>query len=162
MKYPARSDPWALWVFGLGIVACLGVGVFIATLDVVAGVVLTALLVLSLCAMGFGTFYEVTPSHVVVRVGPLPAWRVRLDEIVEAAPVAGISATAHFAGSSQAIRITSRRKILGFLPPTTSISPRDREGFLRDLTAASANLELGDDGVVRRCQHSAGTASHGE
>lgn len=162
MKYPARSDPWALWVFGLGIVVCIGVGVFISTLDVVAGVVLTALLVLSLCVMGFGTYYEMTPSHVVVRVGPLSAWRVRLDEIVEAAPVSSISATAHFAGSSQAIRITSRRRILGCLPPSTSISPQDRSGFLNDLAAASPDLELCDDGVVRRCQHSAGTASQGE
>lgn len=162
MKYPARSDRWAVWVLGLGIVVCIGVGVIVATLNVVAGVVLTALLVLSLCVMGFGTYYEITTSHVVVRVGLLPAWRVRLDEIVEAVPVSSISATAHFAGSSQAIRITSLRKIFGCLPPTTSISPRDRAGFLSDLAAASPHLELCDDGVVRRGQHSGGTASHGE
>jgi hypothetical protein len=149
-------------VFGLGIVVCIGVGVFIATLDVVAGVVLTALLVLSLCVMGFGTYCEITPSHVVVRVGPLPVWRVRVDEIVEAAPVSSISATAHFAGSSQAVRITSRRRIFGFLPPTTSISPQDRSTFLKDLAATSPELELCDDGAVRRRSEAAAAARAGE
>jgi hypothetical protein len=118
--------------------------------------------VLVLCLMARGMHYEITPSHVVVRVGPLFVWRMRLDNIKEAAPVSSISATAHFCSSSEAIRITGRRRFFGFLPPTLSISPADRAGFLSDLAAASPHLELSDDGVVHRRQHSANSDSQGQ
>jgi hypothetical protein len=151
MKFPPKKpDAWAAWVFVAGLLVLIGAGAYLATLHLATGIALSVFWLLVLCLIGSGTHYEMTSSHVIVLVGPLPVWRVRLDEIVEAAPVSSISATAHFASSSEAIRIVSRRRIFGLLPPTLSISPADRSGFLSDLAAASPHLELGSDGTVRR------------
>lgn len=150
MKHRPKRDAWAVWLFALGLLVSLVVGVVLAMLDLSAGVVVAVLLVSVLGGVFFFSTYEVTKSHVVVRVGPCRAWRIRLDEVVEAAPVSSISATAHFAWSSDAIRIVCQRKIFGFLAPSVSISPRDRSEFLKELAAASPDLVLCNDGVVHR------------
>ena len=150
MKYPAKKDAWAVWLFALGVLVLIGIGIFIAMTDLVVGVVVTAPMVLFFCSIYLWASYEITSSHVVVRAGPLPICRVRIDEIMEATPTSSISATAHFALSSDAIRITRRKKIWDFLPRTVSISPQDRIGFLKAIAEASPHLEQRVDGSVQR------------
>jgi hypothetical protein len=150
MRYPPKRDRWAVWLLAVSVLVLFGIGAFLAMENLVFGVLFSVVAVSLLLSIYFGHMYEITSSHVVVRWGPVPVWWVRLDEIVEAVPTDSISATAHFAFSSDAIRIRSSKKIWGFLPPTLSISPQDKTSFLQALAAASPNLVRSNDGGLRR------------
>ncbi len=152
MKFSARIDTWAVCVIATSALVLIGLGIFFIasgeSVGVAGGIVMVlAGVALSSFLMRGG--YEITSSHVVLRWGPLPFRLIRIDRIVEAAPVSSMSATLHVASTSHAIRITGSSKFCGFLPPTVSISPQDRTGFLRALADASPGLELSDDGSVR-------------
>ncbi len=154
MKFSARIDVWAVCLITGTALTLIGFGIFFMVMpgrdpaSIGGGISLSLLgtLLWSLLAIT----YEITYSHVVMRWGPLRFRLIRIDKIVEASPVNSISATLHVAFSSHAIRITGSRKFSGFLPPTVSISPQDRSGFLQALADASSDIELSDDGSVRR------------
>ncbi len=153
MKYSAKKDRWAVYLIALVALAFIGFAIFFIAMPArdatsVGGGILMLLLGILLWTL-LAITYEITSSHVVMRWGPLRFRLIRIDKIVEASPVNSISATLHVAFSSHAIRITGSRKFNGFLPPTVSISPQDRTGFLRELADASPGLELADDGCVR-------------
>lgn len=154
MKFAARIDAWAICLIAMGSLVAIGVGIFCISiaggeLVGVAGGVVMVLVGVAMSSFLMRGGYEITSSHVVLLWGPLRFRLIRIEKIVEAAPVNSTSATLHVASSSHAIRITGSRKSGGSLPPTVSISPRDRTGFLQALADASPDLQLSDDGSVR-------------
>lgn len=153
MMYPAKKDFGTGCAFILFILVVFGFGIFEILTEaedggaatIVAGVlvVLTALLWVW---FWFGTTYEINPSHVIIRCGPLRS-RIGIEEIVEAVPtrsgwrmVGGRHA--RFALSSDAILIRTSRKWLGFLSYAALISPQDKLRFLETLCGARSRRGL--------------------
>jgi hypothetical protein len=88
--------------------------------------------------------YEVTSSELIVRFGPFCS-RLPLNAIVEVFPTHNpLSAPAP---SLDRLRINYRRKNgkMWF----ALISPKDREGFVRDLASAAPQLRSANDGPLR-------------
>jgi hypothetical protein len=171
MTYPAKKDFGTACAFIVFVLAFIGFGVCCIAIEgpdggaavVVAGIalVLTAFLWVW---FWFGTNYEITFSHVIVRCGPIK-WRIKKDEIVEAVPTSSKwlmlgGSHARFALSADAIMIKYRnkngRKWLGFIQPAVLISPQDKAGFLQALAEGSTDLEQSDDGRVRLRPETAG------
>jgi hypothetical protein len=164
MKFRAKKD------FGTGAAFLVFVAVVIAFgsfefategtsggATIVVGVVLL-LTVLLWVWFWFGTSYEITSTDVRIRCGPI-RWRVKLDQIAEAVPTSSVwlmvgGAHARFALSKDAILIKARDKVLGMFPHAVLISPHDKSAFLHALADAARNLEVVDDGTVRRRQES--------
>ena len=158
MKYLAKKDLGTGVMFTLLLVACVGFGIFFITMPdptVVGGTILMLTGILWLW-FWFGTTYEITSSHVIVRLGPI-RWRIKMDEIVEAVPTSSVwlmlgGSHARFALSADAIMIKYRkkngRKWLGFIEPAVLISPQDKTEFLQELAEGSTNIEQSDDGSV--------------
>jgi hypothetical protein len=88
--------------------------------------------------------YEISPSDLVVHCGPFRT-TLPLDTIVEVFPTRNpISAAAP---SIDRLQINSR-KTNGAMR-LTLISPKDREGFVRDLASAAPRLRRVGDGALR-------------
>ena len=88
--------------------------------------------------------YVITPSDLVVHCGPFRT-TLPLDTIVEVFPTTNsISAPAP---SLDRLQINSR-KTNGAMR-LTLISPKDREGFVRDLASAAPRLRRVGDGALR-------------
>ena len=171
MTYPAKKDFGTACTFILFISVIVGFGIFEivtegsggGTATMIAGIllVLTALLWVW---FWFGTNYEITSSHVIVRCGPI-RWRIKKEEIVEAAPTTSKwlmlgGSHARFALSADAIMIKYRKKNgrnwLGFIQPAVLISPQNKAKFLQALAEGSPDLEQSDDGTVRLQPETAG------
>jgi hypothetical protein len=113
----------------------LGIGLTLVSVGVIMGLMLWG------C---YRTRYEVTPSDLMVRFGPFRT-AVPLDAIVEVFPTDNpLSAPAP---SLDRLRINYRRANgrMGF----ALISPKDKEGFVRDLAAAAPRLRSAGDGPLR-------------
>jgi hypothetical protein len=153
----AKVDRWVCLLIGGG-----AVGEFVAATTVlVAGLVtgtsspgealgISAIqfgvgVFLSLMLWGcYNTRYEITPSDLVVRFGPFRT-TLPLDTIVEVFPTRNpISAPAP---SLDRLRIDYRKKSGGKW--FALISPKDKEGFVRDLASAAPQLRRVEDGSVR-------------
>lgn len=162
MKWPAKKDVWAVCLIVLVVLACIGFGSFFIAMparnavSVSSGILFLLAGAFSLWVL-WATTYETTSSHVVIRFGPL-RWRIRIDEIVEAAPTSSVSLVlggthGRFALSAEAILVKYRKKNgkkwLGFIEPAVLISPQDKTGFLQSLAEASPNLEKSDGGSMR-------------
>jgi hypothetical protein len=160
MNFPAKKDFGIATAVLVFLTVVIGYGAFEFATEgasggaaIVAGI-LVLLTVLIWFWFWFGTSYEITSSHVRIRCGPI-RWRMKLDQIVEAVPTSSgwlmVGGNhARFALSKHAILIKARDKLFGVVPHAVLISPRDRTGFLSELAAASPNLDLCDDGTVRR------------
>jgi hypothetical protein len=159
MVYPPKRDLWiAFLVLPSG---CLMIGGGILLLSLLAtganppGAILPlGLLLLTIGAMllwmMFSTAYEIDPSDLRVRCGPL-RWRIPLQAIEEVAPSRGIFSDAGWGWSViwslDRLRITYRNKRGWRL--FALISPKDKEGFLAELAQANPNLQAIDDRLVR-------------
>src|SRR5438093_13334392 len=92
MTFPAKKDPGVICLIAAIIVVASGFGIFFIVMpdtdpaSVIGGIVLFILALFYLWVL-LGTTYEITPSHVIVRAGPL-RWRIQIDGIVEAVPTA--------------------------------------------------------------------------
>jgi hypothetical protein len=166
MIYPARKDwfPAALLpVLGVGL---LGVAVAVPILLLAkAGppnppwtALPAALAFLVPGAMGvlllwmyFSSSYEITPSELLVRLGPLRR-RIALSAIEEVSPRTGfrLEAGQNYALSLDRLRVRYRRSSgrMAWLP--MEISPQDKEGFLRELASCAPGLLPAPDGGLRR------------
>ncbi len=148
--YPTARDAWAYGLFAVVLAIALATGLLVAQADPILGAMIAATIGAVAYVVFFRMSYQITCSHVVVRLGAWPVWKVALDQIVEAEPVSSTRATVHFACASEAVRIVTRRRLFGLLPPTIVISPVDRSEFLSELAASSPAFEQGEDGAVRR------------
>ena len=92
MTFGAKKDLGVVCLIASIVVVAFGAGIFFIVMpggnpaDTGGGIVILVLGLLFLWVL-FGTTYEITPSHVIVRSGPL-RWRIRNDEVVEAVPTA--------------------------------------------------------------------------
>ncbi len=117
MKFAARIDAWAVCLIATGVLVLIGVGIYFIYIaggelvGVAGGIVMVLAGVLMSSFLMYGG-YAITSSHVVLRWGPLPFRLIRIERIVEAAPVSSMSATLHVASSSHAIRITGSKRIV--------------------------------------------------
>jgi hypothetical protein len=119
---------------------------------VIRGPLLFLLLVLGLVLWTlFGTSYEITSSHVVLRAGALRQ-TIKLDAIVEAVPTSERWYKVHwrypYASSADAVRIKYQRanKSNG----EVVISPDEKYRFLADLAKAVPHLQDVGGGTLRR------------
>jgi hypothetical protein len=157
MVHYAKVDWWLAALLGGAILLMLAVGTTILVAGLGPGnqVSSTALVVFLIDLGGavlmglvlwslYRIRYEVTPPDLIVRFGPFRS-RVPLDCIVEVFPTRNpLSAPAP---SLDRLRIDYRRKNgkLGF----TLISPKDKEGFVRDLASAAPHLRSPDGEPLR-------------
>lgn len=150
MVYPSKQDWWVILAFGPGVVIGLGVGLLLVFVVIVQGAP-PALLLASLVPLGvaglllwilFSTGYEIRPSDLIVRSGPV-RWTIPFCAIAEIE--ARRRWTAELAwnfGLSQDrlyIRCLKRNGQPALLGVT--ISPQDQEGFLRELAQAMAEQD---------------------
>jgi len=161
MKYPAKKDFGTACAFIAFVLTLVGFGVFCIAIEgpgggaiVVAAGILLVLTGFLWVWFWFGTAYEITSSHVIIRFGPI-RWRIKMDEIAEAAPTSSAwlmvgGRHARFALSRDAIMIKYRKR------NAVLISPQDKTGFLQALADGSANLEQSDNGSVRLRPETAG------
>src|SRR5262245_18334939 len=148
MVHYAKVDRWLTALFG-GL-AAVEVAAGVAVL--VAGFVLGAIdpglalgiglgvpevgVLLGLALWGcYGTRYEVTPSDLIVRCGPF-CTTLPLDSLVEVFPTRNPLCAP--APSLDRLQINYRGKDgqMGF----ALVSPKDKEGFVRDLASAAPRL----------------------
>lgn len=169
MKCFAKKDAWGVCLIALVVLASIGLGIFSMAMPArnaasVGGGILLLLFGLFFLWALLATAYEISSSHVVIRFGPL-RWRIRIDEIVEAAPTSSVRLVlggthARFALSADAVLIKYRKKNgkkwLGVIEPAVLISPQDKTGFLKTLAEASPNLEQSEDGGIRLPPETAG------
>jgi hypothetical protein len=113
----------------------LGVGAILVGVGALCGLILPAL---------YTTRYEISATELVVRFGPF-RWRLSLDAIVEVFPTHNpLSAPAP---SLDRLRINYRKK--DGWPWFTLVSPKDKEGFVRDLARAAPQLRNVEDEPLR-------------
>jgi hypothetical protein len=149
MRYAAKKDWWVRLLVLPPTLAALAAG--LALLLGTPGPAGAPLLVPGLLLAGVGllllwlyaaTSYEITGTHVVARLGPYRR-RIPLDRIAE------VTSTRRFhlvlglglAWSLDMLHIRCRRAD-GRLDWPVSIAPRDKEGFLRELTTAVPGLTV--------------------
>jgi len=172
MNFPAKKDFGTAVAFLVFVAVVIAFGAWeFATEGASGGAAIAVGILLLLTVLlwvwfWFGTSYEITSSHVRICCGPI-RWRIKLDEIVEAVPTSSAwlmvgGSHARFALSKDAILIKARKKILGVVPHAVLISPRDKTAFLAELAAASPDLDLSGDGVVRRRNQQADPAREGD
>ncbi|HXG10836.1 MAG TPA: PH domain-containing protein [Gemmataceae bacterium] len=157
MVYPAKVDRWLAALIGgaallllaaaaLVLVVGLSVGdpepqAVLGMAAVFAGLGLFTGLILWGC---YRTRYEVASSDLIVRVGPF-RWTLPLERIVEVFPTRDpLSAPAP---SLDRLRINYRR-VSGRMW-FVLISPKDKNGFVRDLASAAPQLTSTADGSLR-------------
>jgi hypothetical protein len=157
MVHNAKVDRWLAVVIGGTAVVEVGVGATILLVGLmtdqpslwpilgIAAVFFGAGALIALVLWGcYRTRYEVAAPHLIVRFGPLRS-RVPLDAIVEVFPTHNpLSAPAP---SLDRLRINYRTKA-GWMW-FALVSPRDKEGFVRDLASAAPQLHPTGDGPLR-------------
>src|SRR5947208_987870 len=148
MVYYAKVDGWLAALIGGGAVAELVAGAVVLVAGLTTGTHDLLLLVgiaSALVAVGvfmglmfwglYETRYEVASPDLIVRFGPFRT-RVALDSIVEVFPTRNpLSAPAP---SLDRLRINYRKK--NGKVTFALISPKDKEGFVRDLASAAPQL----------------------
>lgn len=148
MIYPSRID--ALAAIGIGSVAlsvpaCLGLGVWMLSSSVGGaivffgcGVSLAALLLL----VAWPVHYTLDEHQLVIRFGMMRA-RIPYAEIQEVSPSRSL-----LAGPA----LSRDRLLIRHRGGEALISPRDQQGFLRELAARDAGLAVTGDGarITRR------------
>jgi hypothetical protein len=98
-----------------------------------------------------GTSYEITETSLVIRAGPF-RWKVPLEAIADVVPVDGWGGSGlewSFALAIRGLRVRYRKKS-GRLTWPIRIAPQDRAAFLLELTERLPELEVGQDGSLRR------------
>ncbi len=147
--YPSKIDRWLLVVlilsYGLGAWACLEALIAPDTpADRVIGAVVLGMLLATLLLV-FPCRYRLTHSALHIRCGIIRS-RVPLDAIERVRPTRNPLASA--ALSLDRLRIDYRT---GRFTRSVMISPRDREGFLRELSARAPHLTSdAPDHLIRR------------
>ncbi len=101
--------------------------------------------------MYHGTSYEITPTELVVRCGPLGK-RIALAQISEAVPTKGlyVGAEMSFAWSLDRVRIRYHKKNGRPAFLRIAIAPLQKYEFLLALAEAAPGLKAHDDGSLRR------------
>ena len=158
MVYPGKRDWWIVGLLSIVAAALLvGGGCFVG-LAVVSGP--SALLVpgTTLLLVGgllvwvlFGTSCEISESSLVVRSGPI-RWTVPLDAIEDVVPAGWLGGPViemNLALGIRGLRVRYRKKN-GSLSWPIRIAPRDRVAFLLELAERLPELEVKDDGSLRR------------
>jgi PH (Pleckstrin Homology) domain-containing protein len=150
MTYPSKKDWWITLLVLPAFVLMPGVGVVLLYLAITQAAPLPILLPgLILSAVGglilwayFSTCCEITPSHLLVRFGPL-RWTIPLEGITQVEQKKGMSPDWAWGVAWSLDRVVikyhkrnGRRALLG-----VAISPEDKEGFLRELGEALLGLQ---------------------
>jgi hypothetical protein len=155
MVHDAKVDWWAPLVFGGGAVVAGAVAALLfvvglsadaqAPLAAIAAIPLCVGLLLGLLLWGcYRIHYEITAADVIVHCGPFRT-TVPLDAIVEVFPTR--DATTAPAPSLDRLHMSYRHK--NNEKAFVLISPKDKEGFVRDLASAAPRLRRVADGALR-------------
>jgi membrane protein YdbS with pleckstrin-like domain len=151
MVFPSKKDFWlVLIVIGSGILL-LAVAVSHVTTRginnpetwITSGVAILYIGIISFLA--YPVYYEITPSHLLIRSGLLLRYRIPLSSIESIQPTR--SPLSSPAWSLDRLRIkyskSGRKQII-------MISPKDKEIFLRHLVTMEPYLELKENMVIRK------------
>jgi hypothetical protein len=148
MTYPPKRDLWILVLLILvcllqfgGALICLGAAAWKHEPGLAIPGFVLATAGSMLLWMLFGSAYEVTATHLILRVGPL-RWRLPLDTMAD---IYSTSRLHHDFGwglafSLDRVRITCRDRSLPFW-----ISPEDKAGFIAELARARPDLKVTSD-----------------
>jgi Bacterial PH domain len=157
MVYPGKRDWWLAGI--LAVVASVqlvtgGTLIGMALVGAVYPLLIPGGIVLAvgtlLTWILFGTNYEITESSLIIRTGPI-RWTVPLDAIAEVVPTGGWYAGPEwsFSLAIRGLRVRYRKKN-GRLTWPLRIAPQDRAAFLLELSERLPELEVKDDGSLRR------------
>ena len=152
MIYYSKKDAWLVLVVGAAVLLPFVFGIYNLTVpggNAQAGGYLLfvgTLTAASVLLLAYPLYYEITPSHLVVRNGVMRT-RIPLSSIEEVHPTRNpLSAPAW---SLDRLRIDySKGGGVGFM----LISPQDKAGFMRDLAGSVAGLEVRGERVVHRAE----------
>ncbi len=156
MLHPGRRDWWIAGLLGTLGATFTGAGLVFTALGLTGNFplllvggpfLLTGLLLVSILT---STSYEIAPPHLIVRSGPIRL-RVPLDAVEEIVPAdkTYFGPEWSFALSTSGLRVRYRTKGGGLSWPIR-IAPRDRVAFLLDATEALPQLQVCDDGSLRK------------
>jgi hypothetical protein len=158
MVYPGKRDWWLAGLLSTIAAAQLVGGGWLVGLAVVSGQYLVLVPGTTLLLVGgllvwvlFGTSCEITESSLVVRSGPI-RWTVPLDAIEDVVPAGWLGGPVVEWNLSLGVRglhVRYRRRN-GRLTWPIRIAPRDRAAFLLELAERLPELEVKDDGSLRR------------
>jgi hypothetical protein len=158
MVYPGKRDWWIAGLFTLIAAPMLVGGGTLMGMALIGGptgmlfpgTVLTLVGGMLLWIL-FGTSYEITETSLIIRCGPIRC-RIALDAIEDVIPsgfLGGPPIEYNFGLAIQGLRVRYRKKNGGVTWPFR-IAPRDRAGFLLELSERQPGLEVKDDGSLRR------------
>ena len=151
MIFPSKKDFWlVLIVMGSGIVLLAVAANHVTTRGIsnpetwiTGGVAILYVGIISFLA--YPVYYEITPSHLLIRSGLLLRYRISLSSIESIQPTR--SPLSSPAWSLDRLRIeyskSGRKQVI-------MISPKDKEMFLRHLVMMEPYLELKENMVTRK------------
>jgi hypothetical protein len=159
MIYPSKTDWWlggilllaGLGLSGAGIMTILQVVMVpgMPVIGVILGLILFAAGLLVLWQL-FSTGYEITSSDLIMRSGPF-RWTICLSQIIEVystrhppRTAARYSLADHFRGNYPALSLDRLRINYRGMRGNAFylISPRDKSGFLHELSRALPGLQM--------------------
>lgn len=149
MTYPSKKDLWIVCLVFPVSLMLIGFGVFFLVLPlnqgapwvaVLPGAAITVVGAILLWAL-FSTSFEITPTHLIVRFGPV-RWRIRVEAIAETIDRTGIGSDSAigFAWSLDRVVIRLRKRNGKMALLGVAISPEDKERFLQELAEAIDSL----------------------
>jgi len=143
--YPSKRDWWIVLVVWVSVGMTVASAVKVAqsggaSMPALAFVLFCAAVVLGLLSVLYATYYVISGDCLTAHCGPFKS-RVLLQNIEEVVPSRNpISSPAL---SLDRLHVRYRGSALGLL-----ISPRDKQGFLRDLVAHAPHLRIDGDRAV--------------
>jgi hypothetical protein len=135
--FPSKVDSWYYLTFTLGVVAIVGSGIAVWTLEPNEAPLTTMILVpagalvIGLPLWLLKTGYTLEPTQLLVKSGPMH-WVVPLADIQSVEPTRNPLSSPALSLDRLLIRYGKHGKLM--------ISPADKEGFLRELEALRAQL----------------------
>lgn len=149
MTYPSKKDWWVTFILVPECFVIAGVGVFLlaqammqaVALEALAGGLVMVFVGIMLLWVFSSTGYEISPPHLIIRCGPFRR-SVPLDRIAEIKAKQGLSMEMgwNFALSQDRLFITLRKPNGRAALFGVAVSPKDKEGFLRELAQEMSGL----------------------
>ena len=141
-RYPSKVDVWLAAIVVFAALAMLSSPVTVWLKNHDPRALLLGLVVVPAAALiawiWLGTHYTLEGRELVVRSGPF-RWRIDIDGITSARRVRGASVRFRSSRSSPALSI-DRLEIVYAGGRCLTISPADKDAFLKDLAARGARL----------------------